>query len=109
MPQILISRDLYSEAPHLARKAADQQASLWDHAEILGLSRDYYPTVELQAADLYLVGTDAQIEKMIEEISRGYDPGDPETLLSIEIIVPTQSAFDYFEALDHAIDISTEQ
>ncbi len=62
MAQLLISRELYSETPHEAHVAAHHQAVTWDESQALGLTQDYYPTVDMECADLYIGGEANMLE-----------------------------------------------
>lgn len=106
MAQILVSRELAAETPHQARTAARQQAMIYEHAELLGLSRDYHPAVEMQSADLYLEGPDEQMKKMIKTIMESFDPENPHILFEIEVIVSDEGEMSRYERIDHTLVIA---
>lgn len=84
MAQVLVSRELYADTPHEAAKEAEQQAKIWDESEHLGLYQDYYPTVDMEAADLYIDVPEGESEGMLEELLEFIDEL-PDLSLSVSI------------------------
>ncbi len=101
MAQIIVSRELYADTPHEARRAADQQARVLDRAELLGLTHDYYPTVDMQAADLYIGGDAGMLEELLESIERS-----PDLRLSVEIQLREGESSERYDRFSFQMDVS---
>lgn len=93
MAQLLISRELYSETPHEAHVAAHHQAVTWDESQALGLTQDYYPTVDMECADLYIGGEANMLEELLECVLRS----QPFFIPSIMLIVKEDEDIERFE------------